>query len=140
MIFEFYFVSITIEGSSINNKGGNMRNEFFAVTRTSIYQLVYYEETGDVTVEKVYVKTQSPILSGFKMIPMWTPILIARCIFWDDWHTSPIAALFNSLEEAKQCIESENIADRDPRWEASTQKILNEIGNNHPAFKISSLQ
>ncbi|RJQ29145.1 hypothetical protein C4565_02680 [Candidatus Parcubacteria bacterium] len=117
-----------------------MRNEFFAVTRTSIYQFLYDEETKDATVEKIYVKTESPILAGLRMIPLWTPIAIGRNIFWDDWHTSPISALFASLEEAKQCIESENVVDMDPRWKESTEKILNEIGDNHPAFYVNHAQ
>lgn len=113
-----------------------MINEFFVVTRTSIYQVLYDEKIGRVTLEKVYLKSESVILVGFKMSPRWSQIVIGRSIFWDDWNTSPVAGLFGTLEEAKQCIESENLVDNDPRWKLQTRAILDSIGDNHPTFKI----
>ncbi|TSC51845.1 MAG: hypothetical protein LiPW41_792 [Parcubacteria group bacterium LiPW_41] len=113
-----------------------MITEFFAVTRTSIYQIIYDEKTGVVTLEKVYLKGKSAILVGFKMSPKWSQVVIGRSIFWDDWNSSPIAGLFATFEEAKECIESENPIDSDARWETQTRAILDSIGDTHPVFKI----
>jgi len=113
-----------------------MRNQFFVVTKTSVYHITYDETKNRIEIEKVHQKSESQILEGFKMSPKWNSITIAKNIFWDDWHTSYIIGLFDTLDEAMQCIKNDDLVFNDPRWKTQTNTILNEIGSNHPAFNI----
>ena len=56
---------------------------------------------------------------------------------WHEGRSSPIVALFETEEEAMKCFEAENPEPADLRWLDSTQKVLEKIGDNHPAFIVS---
>lgn len=49
-------------------------------------------------------------------------------------HTSPIVALFFTLEVADDCFTEEDLMPADLRWRKETEKVLNAIGDRHPVF------
>ena len=56
--------------------------------------------------------------------------------YWEGG-SSPIVALFETQKEAAECFETNDLVPADSRWIDSTNRILEMIGNDHPAFVIS---
>jgi hypothetical protein len=136
-----------------------MRNEFFAVTKTSVYHAAHEERNVFPRVEKIALKGESvfPVgymLSGGTMLAickdliMYVPeggglmnttferrIEYVNTYFWGD-KTSSIIALFKTKEEAIRCFNKDNLIPCDPRWLKETREVLGEIGENHPRFEI----
>ena len=136
-----------------------MRNEFFAVTGTSVYHAAHEEGKALPRVEKIALKGESVFPVGYvldggtmlaicKDLIMYVPeggglmnttferrIEYVNTRFWGD-KTSSIIALFKTKEEALRCFDEKDTVPCDPRWLKETTEVLSEIGNNHPRFEI----
>ncbi|MDO8537199.1 MAG: hypothetical protein Q7R94_03055 [bacterium] len=51
-------------------------------------------------------------------------------------NTSPVVGLFLSGEDARACLQEENLAVLDRRWAINTREVLSAIGDAHPVFVI----
>ena len=57
-------------------------------------------------------------------------------MFWGGC-TSHVVAVFQSQEEAIQCLESTELMSCDPRWEKETRATIEAIGFRHHIFIVS---
>ncbi|MBI1971315.1 MAG: hypothetical protein HYS52_00485 [Candidatus Wildermuthbacteria bacterium] len=139
-----------------------MLEEFWVVTKTSIYHVVSKGPDGHPAARKIALRGISEIpvgdkLEGGTMIGICTFLLafIDEKYGWlspltgferepgevsKQWwgeRTSPIVGLFLSEDEARKCFEEKNLRPRDPRWIEQTKTVVQAIGNEHPAFVIS---
>ncbi len=136
-----------------------MRNEFFAVTKTSVYHALHEEGKAFPRVEKIALKGESAFPMGYilgggmmlaicKSLIMYVPegggpmnttferkIELVHSSFWGD-HSSSIIALFKTKEEAFGCFAEKDLVPYDPRWRKETKEVLDEIGDGHPRFEI----
>jgi hypothetical protein len=127
---------------------------FYAVTRTSVYE-VKALGPGQASAIKIAADVQSGIpvgsdiahdgmiavgqwLQGFAlgrgMNPHRVPGLISVRL-WGD-HTTSIAALFATREEAETCLEFQDRQLADRRWASQSRLILLKIGYHHPSFYV----
>lgn len=142
-----------------------MIREFYAVTMTSVYHVTDTGRNGDSpSAKKIALKGESSLPVGYRLengggrliaicsgllafIPEAHGLLSPMTGYerepaqvdtrWHEGNTSPIVALFETNEEAIGCFESEDLGQADPRWLESTKRVLEKIGDNHPAFVIS---
>ncbi|MFH1183168.1 MAG: hypothetical protein V1690_02820 [Candidatus Moraniibacteriota bacterium] len=133
---------------------------FFAVTSTSIYEVVIKDEKGSPFIRKISLQGESrvsvggimsgPMLAIAKWLQFYTPeghsllspqtsferrLEMVNTQFWKG-KTSHITALFLTKEKAKKCF---SFLDRelcDPRWREETEAIIRAIGENHPTITI----
>ena len=140
--------------------GEKFLEEFFAVTKTSVYRVSSQkDEKGFPVVEKIALRGESAVPVGGRLHNghlvgiMKTEINLyyedyspfsgrreqpqrpeeVNIHYWGG-HTSPIVALFLNKEEAMSCFNSENQKNCDPRWRKQTEETLGAIGDNHPVF------
>ncbi len=135
-----------------------MLHQFYAVTLTSIYLV------GDKKENSPYPFAQKIALKGESGIPVGnelengTMIAIAKQLqayipegggltsferrlemvntrYWGG-HSSYIVALFKTEKEAEECLGQDNLQPCDNRWVEKTKEIIEEIGENHPAFEV----
>lgn len=120
-----------------------MIHEFFAVTETSVYHVKDDDGSGKPSATKVALALKGKsklsvgyILRGAKII-IYNFLDIESPEDGHGGHTSPIVALLKDKEEALRCLESENLKSCGSRWMKQTREVLDEIGDNHPAFEIN---
>ena len=137
-------------------------NQFFAVTKTSIYLVSASGEKGDPTLKKIARHGESMVpldetLAGGKFLGITAVGIVLydnpgsssqahlgrvpwpeeiNSMWWGG-KTSPVAALFLTREEAEKCFNSPDLQEKDLRWLENTKEILRQVGDNHPAFVIS---
>ncbi len=117
-----------------------MIREFFVVTETSVYRVEDGGGRDRPSATKVALRGESTVPVGRVM--RGTAIIIGSCLYAESpeenhgGHSSSIVALFKNKEEALRCLENEDLKPYDPRWTKQTRKVLNKIGDNHPAFRV----
>ncbi|MBI5732525.1 hypothetical protein HY967_01010 [Candidatus Jorgensenbacteria bacterium] len=134
-------------------------NEFFAVTKTSVYRVTADGGDGLPMVLKIAVKGKSDIPVGHELIKaamvaickilityvpeageLDTPVYERRIERVDrKWYggwTSPIIALFKTQKEALDCFKREDGCSCDKRWIAETKSVIEAIGDKHPVFYV----
>jgi hypothetical protein len=132
-----------------------MINEFYAVTLTSVYR-VYVDEGQLPQAQKIalrggaeskyqvgdHLPSNGPLLAVSHDIEFFRPRRSGERNpnllndIYRGAHTSPIAALFLSKEEAIKCLAAEALVPRDARFASQTNAVLNAIGKNHPVFCV----
>jgi hypothetical protein len=137
-----------------------MLEKFFAVTTTSLYEVLARAENGLPCVRKVDLHGDSQIAIGQTMsgdllaVAKWLQFFIPEGHGWvspmtsverrvervsTQWwqgKTSAIIALFLTEDKARECFASQNLQPRDPRWLKDTKEVLGAIGENHPTITI----
>jgi len=128
-----------------------MLNKFYAVTMTSVYEVVANGGNGSPSAKKIKlfgqsVAKQGQVIGGGSMLSIgytltfYTPTGNERGIDYSrsiGWNTSRIVALFKKENDALMCSEQKNLEIYDARWTDETEKILAEIGPSHPVFTIT---
>ncbi len=132
--------------------------EFFVVTRTSIYQVraIDHNRGGGPSAMKVAIRGESAVQVGEYLedgthvavcdqLTVYRPhgtgggterrIENVNTRYWGG-HSSPIVALFATFTEAKTCLESPDLVPSDPRWAKETRVVADAIGDDHPKFYI----
>lgn len=138
-------------------------NEFWAVTETSVYH-VRANSKYSASAVKIALKGDSkfPIGKDIAENNMVAIILGHLQTFLPEKHgqlspmadferrielvntnywlnqSSRIIALFLTEDEAMTCFNAPDQKCNDPRWNTSTQKVLKEIGHEHPSFYVST--
>ena len=133
----------------------NELNEFFAVTKNSVYKIKNKRNTsGCPIVRQIKTRREGNIIPDKELTGgphvgiMMTGIVLFpsskehresefNTMRWGD-KTSPVIALFLNKEDATACFGLNNLQECDPRWEKETLETWNKIGKNHPMF-ISSI-
>ena len=137
-----------------------MLQEFFAVTRTSLYHVRAKSEDGLPSAIKIALYGDSSILVGHKLMYSSQMIAVGNRImgyipekygathplvgierdfhlintrYWGE-STSGVVALFTEKESAMQCFDEHSSEICDPRWIEDTRKVLDLIGDEHPVF------
>ena len=150
----FYYLNLRI----LNKYGGLMLDHFFAVTTTSIYEIVAKGiHDGLPSIQKIAVDGPSDISLG-QELQKGTMVIIGKIIiscvpegngitsfehrtelintrYWVG-NTSHIVALFETAEEARECFKHKYRQIADKRWQDNTKTVINKIGPNHPVFYI----
>lgn len=141
-----------------------MLHEFYAVTITSVYLVKDKGDDGFPSAEKIALRGKSSFPVGYKLqggimiaickglqmyIPegcgLTTPMFKSERRIegvtkrWWGERSSPIVALFKDRDEALKCSECGDLQPCDSRWLEQTKAVLNEIGNDHPAFYIATM-
>ena len=138
-----------------------MLNGFFVVTTTSVYQVRDKDKHGYPSAEKIALKGESSFSVGHKL-EGGTMIAICKNLvtyfpekyswispmtgyerrienvntgYWGD-HTSSIVALFITREAALNCFANDDLQPCDSRWLEETKRVIDEIGDKHPAFEV----
>ena len=133
-----------------------MISEFFAVTLTSIYH-VTVDDSGNAVAMKIALKGKSEIgighrLGGGTMLAVGDRLLAyvpegggitsyernpekVNTKWWGDM-SSGIVALFKAEQEAFACFKQSDLKPYDGRWVEQGLAVLQEIGDDHPAFYI----
>ncbi len=135
-----------------------MLNHFFAVTMTSIYEIVAKGiRDGLPSVQKIATDGSSNILLG-QELQKGTMVMIGKLIvscipegggitsferrvelvntkYWVG-NTSHVVALFETAEEARECFKYKDRQITDKRWVDKTKGVIDAIGPNHPVFYI----
>lgn len=132
-------------------------DHFFAVTQTSIYEIVAKAGDGYPSVQKIACDKESLVAVGQelekaamvgigKFIVSYIPegggiTSFERRLEWVNTRywvgtTSSVVGLFSTAEEARKCFKAKKRKPADKRWLSSTKKILEEIGTMHPVFYI----
>jgi len=120
-----------------------MIRELFVVTETSVYHVKDGGENGHPSAIKVTLKRKSKLPIGYVL--RGAAIIIGNCLYVESaedghgGHSSSIVALFKNEEEAFRCLENDGLKPHDPRWTKQTREVLDEIGDDHPAFKVCRL-
>lgn len=136
-------------------------NEFFAVTKTSVYHVEAHGE-WHATGTKIAQKGKSKVAIGYD-IADGGMIAIGKCLQgfiperygfaspmtgferqiemvntqWWRGGTSSIVALFKNKRTAMACLNrSGDKKPCDSRWIRSTREIIAEIGDEHPSFSV----
>lgn len=135
-----------------------MLNHFFAVTMTSIYEIVARGiDDGLPSVQKIAVDSPSDISIGQelqkgamiaigKLIISYIPegggitsferrIELVNTRYWVG-NTSPVVALFETIEKARECFKYKDREMADKRWQDETKNVINKIGPDHSVFYI----
>ncbi len=136
-----------------------MLDHFFAVTKTSIYEIVAKgtENGGRPSVQKIAVEGASDIMLGQELecggmvaigkyvityIPEGGGITSferrAEYVNTRYWlgNTSPVIGYFLTIEKARECFACKDRVPADLRWKVNSLEVLNLITNNHPVFYI----
>jgi hypothetical protein len=130
---------VEIKQHTLKGKGAGMIRKFFAVTETSVYR-VDDGGSGRPSATKVALKGKSGLPVGYVL--RGARIIIGNCLDIESpeeghgGHASSIVALFKDEKEALRCLESENLKPCDSRWMKQTREVLDEVGDNHPAFEV----
>jgi hypothetical protein len=134
-----------------------MMHRFYAVTLTSIYLVCDKDGRGRPYAEKIALRGESDVAVGRKL-GQGTMLAICKFIllyvpesesvnsikrgleredvrYWGD-HSSPIVGLFKYKKDALRCFNHTDAIRCDSRWLDSTLSVLEEIGEEHPAFTI----
>lgn len=137
-----------------------MLEQFFAVTTTSLYEVITKGKDGYPFVRKIDLHGESQIAIGQTMtgdllavckylqffIPekygLTTPMSgierrverVSTCYY--QGKTSPVIALFLKEDKARECFASSDLQPCDPRWLENTKEVLAAIGENHPTITI----
>lgn len=132
--------------------------EFWAVTKTSLYH-VKAPPTAPPIATKLASKGSSKVgvrktigngmLAICQSLQWYVPeggglgtyepnIAKVNTLYWGA-STSPIVALFATLETAQACFEKNDLEPGDPRFWESTQEVLDLIGEEHPTVSICHL-
>ena len=139
---------------------GSILELFFAVTTTSIYEVMARDAHGFPCARKIALKGESIIPLG-KIIAdqmlaicdglqFYTPeghgflssqTSVERRVEmvntqWYGQNSSYIIALFFTEKEARECFSAENLKPRDDRWLEKTKEVLAVIGDDHPTITI----
>ncbi len=133
--------------------------EFFAVTRTSVYHVRASDSArnGYPSVQKISVKSESKVDVGVYLrggtrvaicdfLTVYVPegggltsfeqrIEFVNMQYWGG-RTSCIVGLFRTRDEAMACLAQSDLMCCDSRWEAETQEVVEAIGEEHPAFYV----
>ncbi|HWP61232.1 MAG TPA: hypothetical protein VN495_01380 [Candidatus Paceibacterota bacterium] len=138
-----------------------MIEEFFAVTRTSVYHARHVDDWR-ANVIKIALRGSSEIplyadiceggmIAVGRNLQAFIPerfgrthIMTAyeRCLekvntsYWG-LHSSLIIGLFKTKEEALACFEVGDGTECDTRWIDSTRAVVAEIGDDHPSIYVS---
>jgi len=138
-----------------------MLEEFFAITRTSVYHIRAMGDNGYPLAVKVALRGNSKFAVDHRLehsgmisvgshlisyIPerygMTSPLVgVERDIsrvstqWWGD-QTSAVVALFDNEAAAMQCFNEPDLKPCDPRWIEQTRRVLNAIGDDHPTFFV----
>lgn len=135
--------------------------KFFAVTTTSVYQVVAKGEGGFPYAEKIALRGESDIPIGGKIksggmiaiarrlqafIPDGYGLATPLCsierrlemvnVSWWQGRTSEIVALFLEQDAALDCFQQLDLEVCDPRWEKQTRQVIESIGDEHPKFSV----
>ena len=119
-----------------------MIRKFFAVTMTSVYHVEDGGGSGHPSATKVALRLKGESKLSVGSVKKGARIIIGNCLDIESpeeghgGHTSSIVALFKDEKEALRCLESENLKPCDLRWMKQTREVLDEIGDNHPAFEV----
>ena len=134
--------------------------KFFAVTTTSLYEVLAKGEDGRPRVRKIDLHEESQLPIGATMsgdllaVAKWLQFFIPEChgmlspmtsverrvemvnTQWWQGKTSAIIALFLTEDKARECFASPDLKPCDPRWQEDTREVLTAIGENHPTITI----
>ena len=131
-----------------------MLEEFWAVTRTSVYHI---QAKGNARTSPSAIKvaqhspSQTPIgtkLQGAQMISVGKQIICyvldkhaqrdINSISMSHWggQTSLVVALFTDKTRAMRCSKESNLQPCDPRWQKESKAVLDAIGKDHPIFFV----
>ena len=126
-----------------------MLKKFYAVTQTSIYEVLDTKDGPLAT--KITIRGYSAIAVGGylkhgNMLSVGHNLIMyptegrAELTRWGDWggHSSPIVALTLKKSDAEKCFKSGSTKICDPDWIEHTKAVLKAIGNDHPKFSIPS--
>lgn len=133
----------------------NRAREFFARTRTSVYQVAESVDgpLAPPLVKKIGLAEHSNIKAGEVIDDCkFVGITSKNLIFYNGtkrrpaedvdpdavtcW-TSPIVALFLDKDEAMGSLDADNVHPWDGRWMEQTRSTLKAIGEQHPRFVVS---
>lgn len=134
-----------------------MINEFYAVTRTSVYHVKDKGSDDRPEVVKIALRGSSAVPIGGKLeggymvaiahgIIMYIPegggystyerrLEGVNTRYWGD-STSSIVALFKTKAAAMKCFKIGSSIRCDPRWLKQTKSVIEAIGQDHPAFEV----
>lgn len=135
-----------------------MKNEFYAVTMTSVYHVLYDDEPArHLEVTKIISKRESDLPVGYqltggymlsigKYLIMYVPegggitsferrVEMVNTRYWGD-KTSSVVGYFFSKEEALKCSECSDAQPCDPKWHKQSKDVLESIPKNHPVFEV----
>lgn len=130
--------------------------KFFAVTRTSVWEVLSDDGTGNPRVKKIKLFGPSPSAVGTilyggnlvcvgRLIVVYNPAGTGRTIrhvqphFWGG-RTPPIVGLFECEREAQHCFFKLRLCDNDPRWREETNLVMKKIGYRHPVFTLADCE
>jgi len=135
--------------------------KFYAVTKTSVYEVVAKDKDGNPYAIKIALHGKSKFGIGEKLNG-GTMLAIAKSLqffipeshsmaspqtgferrlehvntMWWRGGSSDIVALFLKKEEALSCSKESNLTKCDPRWLNQTREVLEKIGEEHPTISI----
>jgi|GEM_PF-1036239 len=134
---------------------------FFAVTLTSVYEVVAKGERGLPYAKKIKLGGESAIAVGgiitdqMVAVAKWLQFYIPEGHGWGcppmtsferrleqvnmQWwggRTTAIIALFLTRKNAEKCFSSPDPQLCDPRWLQETKKVIEAIGEDHPTFTV----
>lgn len=139
-----------------------MLEEFFAVTRTSVYHVKAKADDGYPSAIKIALLGHSKFLVGHKLMHSNRMILVGKRLicyipeahgmtspltgferdfsrvnsqWWGD-ATSSVVAFFTEEAEAMRCLNEPELKPCDSRWIEQTRQVLDAIGDDHPAFFV----
>ena len=136
------------------------RGKFFAVTTTSLYEVMARAENGRPYIRKIDLRGESQIqisetmsgdlLAVAKWLQFFIPeghgllspmtsvqrkVEMVNTVYWQG-KTSDIIALFLTEEKARECFASPDLKPCDTRWLENTKEVLEAIRENHPTITI----
>lgn len=135
--------------------------KFYAVTKTSIYEVYAMDENKHPYALKIELKGKSKVQKGEK-INGGTMLAIAKNLqfyipeahsmlssqtgeerrleqvntMWWRMSTSKIVALFLAKEDALTCFSQTDFKPCDPRWLEKTKEVIEKIGPDHPTITV----
>jgi hypothetical protein len=129
----------------------NFLERFFAVTNTSVYEVICVDNKAKVIKKMLRGEssipiggelTGGPMVSVGKQLIMFTPEgdktqITDIKVDSRGGNTSLVVALFLKEKDAVDCFNAGDGVGCDKRWLNQTKGVLNLIANNHPAFSVS---
>ncbi|MDP1718942.1 MAG: hypothetical protein Q8L24_00760 [bacterium] len=137
--------------------------KFFAVTTTSIYEVICDGKSLAPIVRKVALRGSSAVIVGGtlkdgtmlsvgKNLVMFTPEghswlspmtsferdLDKVPLQWQGGHSSYVVSLFLKKTDAEKCLAADSEKVCDPRWLEQTKEVLRAIGDDHPQISMPS--
>jgi hypothetical protein len=136
-----------------------MLHQFYAVTLTSIYfvkdrrskddpcpfarkvalkgesSIPIGEELANGTMIAITKQLQAYIPEGGGMTSFQRRIEDVNTRYWGG-NSSNIVALFTNRKKAAKCFLQDDLQSCDPRWIEETKKVIEKIGEGHPAFEV----